>query len=150
MYDALGEAEKAVLQYREVLAVDSTCPEAMACLGMHHFYSDQPEIALRYYRCGDLAHTQTHTIQPPNHFTFHPPSLPLCRRLLQMGVHNTEIFLNVGLCCFYSQQYDIALNCLLRALSLASNDQRADVWYNIGLVALVSTGLLRLTSTTGE
>ena len=67
-----------------------------------------------------------------------------------MGVHNTEIFLNVGLCCFYSQQYDIALNCLLRALSLASNDQRADVWYNIGLVALVSTDLLRLTSTTGS
>lgn len=55
-----------------------------------------------------------------------------------MGVHNTEVFLNVGLCCFYSQQYDIALNCLLRALSLASNDHLADVWYNIGLVALVS------------
>ena len=148
MYDALGEAEKAVLQYREVLAVDSTCLEAMACLGMHHFYSDQPEIALRYYRCSDLAHTHKHTLS--NHFPFRPPSRPPCRRLLQMGVHNTEIFLNVGLCCFYSQQYDIALNCLLRALSLASNDQRADVWYNVGLVALVSTDLLRLTSTTGE
>ena len=64
VYDALGEAEKAVLQYREVLAVDSTCLEAMACLGMHHFYSDQPEIALRYYRCSDLAHTHTNTHYP--------------------------------------------------------------------------------------
>lgn len=61
VYDALGEAEKAVQQYREVLAVDSTCLEAMACLGLHHFYSDQPEIALRYYRCGGMAHTHTHT-----------------------------------------------------------------------------------------
>ena len=50
VYDALGEADKAVAQYREVLEVDSTCVEAMACLGMHHFYNDQPEIALRYYR----------------------------------------------------------------------------------------------------
>ena len=56
-----------------------------------------------------------------------------------MGVYNTEVFLNLGLCCFYAQQYDIALNCLLRALSLASDEQFADVWYNIGHVALVSS-----------
>ena len=36
--------------YREVLKYDCTCVEAIACIGTHHFYNDQPEIALRFYR----------------------------------------------------------------------------------------------------
>ena len=31
------------------------------------------------------------------------------RRLLQMGVYNSELFNNLGLCCFYAQQYDMTL-----------------------------------------
>ena len=50
IYEGIGEMEKAVDQYRNVLEMDSTNIEAIACLGTHHFYSDQPEIALRYYR----------------------------------------------------------------------------------------------------
>lgn len=63
----------------------------------------------------------------------------LCRRLLQMGVYNAELFNNLGLCCFYSQQFDMAVTCFQRALELASTDALADVWYNIGIVALVSS-----------
>jgi tetratricopeptide repeat protein 8 len=65
------------------------------------------------------------------------------RRLLQMGVNNTELWNNLGLCCFYSSQYDMALNCLDRALQLASDEDMADVWYNIGHigVALGDLGL---------
>ena len=59
-------------------------------------------------------------------------------RLLQMGVNNTELFNNLGLCCFYAQQYDMTLTCFERALSLATDENMADVWYNIGHVALVS------------
>lgn len=55
-----------------------------------------------------------------------------------MGVYNAELFNNLGLCCFYSQQYDMAVTCFQRALELASTDVLADVWYNIGIVALVS------------
>ena len=55
-----------------------------------------------------------------------------------MGVYNAELFTNLGLCCFYAQQYDMALDCLQKALSLASDENTADVWYNIGHVALVS------------
>jgi tetratricopeptide repeat protein 8 len=65
------------------------------------------------------------------------------RRLLQMGVNNTEVWNNVGLCCFYSSQYDMALGCFDRALSLADDDVMADVWYNIGHVG-VSLGDLGL------
>ena len=50
VYDGMGEQDKALSHYREVLEVDSTCLEAIASLGTHHFYNDQPEIALRYYR----------------------------------------------------------------------------------------------------
>ena len=54
-----------------------------------------------------------------------------------MGVYNTELFNNLGLCCFYAQQYDMTLTCFERALALASDDNMADVWYNIAHVALV-------------
>ncbi len=58
-----------------MLYYDASNVEAIACLAAHHFYTDQPEIALRYYR-----------------------------RLLQMGVTNTELWTNLGLCCFYASQ----------------------------------------------
>ena len=54
-----------------------------------------------------------------------------------MGVYNAELFNNLGLGCFYAQQYDMTLNCFERALSLASDENMADVWYNIGHVAVV-------------
>jgi cytochrome c-type biogenesis protein CcmH/NrfG len=34
----------------QVLALDASNVEAIACLAADHFYSDQPELALRYYR----------------------------------------------------------------------------------------------------
>jgi hypothetical protein len=36
--------------YKDVLTQDSSNIEAIACIGMHHFYTDQPEVALRFYR----------------------------------------------------------------------------------------------------
>jgi hypothetical protein len=35
---------------RQVLYFDSSNVESIACLASHHFYTDQPEIALRFYR----------------------------------------------------------------------------------------------------
>lgn len=61
--------------------------------------TDQPEVALRYYR-----------------------------RLLQMGANSPEVWQNLGLCCFYASQYDMALKCMERALAMASDDVAADVW----------------------
>lgn len=107
IHEGLNDLETSVACYKKVLQSDSTNVEAIACIGTHHFYSDQPEIALRFYR-----------------------------RLLQMGVYNVELFTNLGLCCFYAQQYDMALHCFQRALGLASDENVADVWYNIGHVAL--------------
>ncbi|CAG0881082.1 unnamed protein product [Cyprideis torosa] len=105
--EALHELGRAVKVYREVLSSDATDFEAIASIGLHHFYSDQPEVALRYYR-----------------------------RILQMGVQNAELYNNIGLCCFFAQQYDMTLKCFDRALCLAEDSVRGDVWYNIGEVAL--------------
>ncbi|KFW80788.1 Tetratricopeptide repeat protein 8, partial [Manacus vitellinus] len=59
------------------------------------------------------------------------------RRLLQMGVYNCQLFNNLGLCCFYAQQYDMTLSSFERALFLAENEEEtADVWYNLGHVAV--------------
>jgi len=70
----------------QVLALDASNIEAIACMAANHFYSDQPELALRYYR-----------------------------RLLQMGVSNAQLWTNLGLCCFYASQYDITLSCFDKA-----------------------------------
>lgn len=53
-----------------------------------------------------------------------------------MGVKNTEIWNNTGLCCFYSGQYDMALSCFEQALELADDGNVADVWFNLGHVAI--------------
>lgn len=55
-----------------------------------------------------------------------------------MGVSNAQLYNNLGLCCFYAQQYDMTLHCFMRALAIAMDDTIADVWYNIAHVALVS------------
>lgn len=63
----------------------------------------------------------------------------LFRRLLQMGVFNCQLYNNLGLCCFYAQQYDMTLSSFERALALVSSDEeQADVWYNLGHIAVVS------------
>jgi tetratricopeptide repeat protein 8 len=50
VYDALNDLSRGVQFYKKVLHYDSSNAEAMACLASHHFYNDQPEIALRFYR----------------------------------------------------------------------------------------------------
>lgn len=114
IYEGLNDSANMVKFYKKVLNSDNTHVEAISCIATNHFYSDQPEVALRFFR-----------------------------RLLQMGVYNTEIFNNLGLCCFYAQQYDMALNCFERALSLASDEYLADIWYNISHIA-IGVGDLRL------
>ena len=53
-----------------------------------------------------------------------------------MGVSTPELWNNLGLCCFYASQYDMALSCLDKALAMAGDVAMADVWYNIGQVAI--------------
>uniref|UniRef100_A0A8C5E6S8 Tetratricopeptide repeat domain 8 n=1 Tax=Gouania willdenowi TaxID=441366 RepID=A0A8C5E6S8_GOUWI len=108
IHEAMNNITSATEYYKDVLKQDNTHVEAIACIGSNHFYTDQPEIALRFYR-----------------------------RLLQMGVYNCQLYNNLALCCFYAQQYDMTLSSFERALALVANDEElADVWYNVGHVAV--------------
>jgi tetratricopeptide repeat protein 8 len=107
VYDMLNDTQKAAEYFKKVLHFDASCVEAIACMAAHHFYNDQPEVALRFYR-----------------------------RLVQMGVDNTELWCNLGLCCLYAAQYDMTLSCFDRALSLADDSNMADVWYNVGIMGI--------------
>lgn len=107
IYDMLNNDEEAMQLYKLTLQHDASNIEAIACVAAHNFYADQPEMAMRFYR-----------------------------RLLQMGVNSAELWNNLGLCCFQASQYDVALHCFERALPLADDSNMADVWYNIGHVAI--------------
>ena len=50
LHETMGETEKALALYRRVLLVDGSNVEAVACLASNHFYTDQPEVALKYFR----------------------------------------------------------------------------------------------------
>ena len=51
-------------------------------------------------------------------------------------MNSAELWNNLGLCCFHASQYDMALGCFERAFRLADDASMADVWYNIGQIAL--------------
>ena len=46
-HEALNDTEKAIGLYKQVLHLDNTNIESIASIATHHFYTDQPEIALR-------------------------------------------------------------------------------------------------------
>ena len=78
--EMINEFEQSMTLYKNVLLLDNCNFEAIACIGSHHFYSDQPEIALKFYK-----------------------------RLFELGIYSTEIWNNLGLCSYYSSQYDFSL-----------------------------------------
>lgn len=55
-----------------------------------------------------------------------------------MGVNSPELFLNVGLCCFFCQQLELALGCVEQAHATANEEVHADLWFNTAHIAFVS------------
>ncbi|XP_061751331.1 tetratricopeptide repeat protein 8 isoform X3 [Nerophis ophidion] len=55
IHEEMNNIASATEYYKDVLKQDNTHVEAIACIGSNHFYSDQPEIALRFYRALALA-----------------------------------------------------------------------------------------------
>ncbi len=102
IYDLLNDSLEAVKYYKKVLHMDSSNLEAVACIASYHFYIDQPEVSLRFYK-----------------------------RLIQLGVNSAEVWNNIGLCCYYDGQYDMFWTCFEKALSLAEEDILPDIWFNI-------------------
>ncbi|KAJ8396887.1 hypothetical protein AAFF_G00012100 [Aldrovandia affinis] len=53
IHEEMNNIPSATEYYKDVLKQDNTHVEAIACIGSNHFYTDQPEIALRFYRDAD-------------------------------------------------------------------------------------------------
>ena len=49
IYEGLNNLSKSMKIYKTIVQEDASHMEAIASIGMHHFYNDQPELALRYY-----------------------------------------------------------------------------------------------------
>lgn len=108
--ELLSNLPASVRMYRQIAQIDAMNAEALACIAVNHFYENQPEMALLYYR-----------------------------RILSMGAHTPELYCNIGLCCLYGGQLDLVLPCFQRALRLVSTpEQKSDIWYNLSFVAMVS------------
>jgi tetratricopeptide repeat protein 8 len=109
IHEQVGSVLASVRIYKQIGQMEAMNVEALACIAVHHFYNNNPETALLYYR-----------------------------RILSMGAHSAEIYCNIGLCCLYGGQLDLVLPCFQRALRLATTkEQKSDVWYNLSFVAIV-------------
>jgi tetratricopeptide repeat protein 8 len=73
--EMLSDYEESMLLYKGVLGLDNCNFEAIACIGSHHFYSDHPEVALKFYK-----------------------------RLFELGITSADVWNNLGLCAYYSGQ----------------------------------------------
>ena len=51
MFQGMNDMTNATKYYKDVLHQDNMNVEAIACIATHYFYTDQPEIALKFYRC---------------------------------------------------------------------------------------------------
>lgn len=110
--ELVGNLSASVRRYRHISQLDSMNTEALACIAVSYFYGNQPETALLYYR-----------------------------RILSMGAHSAELYCNIGLCCLYGGQLDLVFPCFQRAIRMATTAElKADVWYNLSFVAMVSSG----------
>lgn len=112
IYELLGDAQTATYLYKDVLKCDASSIEAMACCGAQYFYLEQFEVALQFFK-----------------------------RLLQMGLQNSELWCNIALCAYFCKQYDVVLQCFKQALALCADDDvlLSNIWYNIAAV-LVACG----------
>lgn len=107
IYEMICEYDKSISLYKNILTRDTCNFESLACIGSHYFYSDHPEVALKYYK-----------------------------RLFELGINSAEVWNNMGLSAFYSGQYDFCLSCFERGLILADDTVASDIWYNISHVAI--------------
>jgi tetratricopeptide repeat protein 8 len=105
--EMLNDFDASVALYKNILNLDNCNFESIACIGSHHFYSDHPEIAIKFYK-----------------------------RLHDLGINNPEVWNNIGLCAYYSGLYDICLSSFERALISADDETSAEIWYNISHIAI--------------
>ena len=107
IYERVGESSKALEFYKKALVIDPSCKDALASLATHHFYGEQPEIALTFFK-----------------------------RIMQHWGDSSELWNNIALAAFYSGQIDIAFYAFENALEQADDSQKAEIYYNLSHSAI--------------
>ena len=107
--ELLQQYDRSVTLYKSVLLNDNCNFEAIACIGANHFLKNNPELALSFYK-----------------------------RLFELGFGSPEILNNIGLCSFFSNQFDFCISCFEKALLYPeiSDITASDVWYNLSCVGI--------------
>ena len=109
VYELLNDDKQSFSCYKDALSLENNNIEAVACIANHFFYEDSPEISLRFYK-----------------------------RLMDLGVNNTELWNNVAVCLFNNSQFDLFFPCIQKALGLAEDPfVLSDIWYNISQMAMM-------------
>lgn len=141
--EAVGQHAAALELHQRVLGLDASCAEAMACLAADHFYADQPEVAIRYYRrllqarglrqgTGAPPRARTCAAEASGPAVASAAAAAARPPAWQMGEGGPEVWCNLGLATFYSGQLDICFGCFERALAAADEATLPDVWFNVG------------------
>ena len=107
--ELLQHYDRSVTLYKSVLLNDNCNFEAIACIGANHFLNNNPELALSFYK-----------------------------RLFELGFGSPEILNNLGLCSFFSNQFDFCISCFEKALLYPeiSDITASDIWYNLSCVGI--------------
>ena len=109
VYEMLNDEKLSYSNYKDALSLENNNIEAVACIANHFFYEDSPEISLRFYK-----------------------------RLMDLGVNNTELWNNIAVCLFNNSQLDLFYPCIQKALALANEPHvLSDIWYNISQMAMM-------------
>lgn len=108
-YEMLNDENQSFHHYKEALSLENNNIEAVACIANHYFYEDSPEISLRFYK-----------------------------RLMDLGVNNTELWNNIAVCLFTNSQLDLFYPCMQRAATMTDDPIiLSDIWYNISQMAMM-------------
>lgn len=109
VYEMLNDEENSFNHYKLALSLENNNIEAVACIANHFFYEDSPEISLRFYK-----------------------------RLMDLGVNNTEIWNNIAVCLFNNSQFDLFFPCVKKALTMTEDPSMlTDLWYNISQMCMM-------------
>ncbi|KAK2964954.1 putative trp protein for ciliary function [Blattamonas nauphoetae] len=140
VHDMMDETKEAERLYREVLRLDASNVEALACLGTYYFYAGQCELALRFFkRLISLSTSSTSVVEGAGYTVdqkkgavmgsgnWHVPSPTLTLAT------SAEVWNNIALCCMEAGQTYAAITYFMQALQYANDEeQTSDIWYNIG------------------
>lgn len=56
IFELMSNLQASARMYRHIAQLEPINAEALACIAVHHFYNNQPEMALMYYRYSNYVH----------------------------------------------------------------------------------------------